>query len=50
MNCVHISHFGCTQNPVGSKIAFGPGCGSDANGFIRQLDVEGLLVRLGING
>ena len=49
MDCVHVGDFSRADDTVGAQIAVGALGSADANGLVRQLDVERLDVGFGIN-
>src|SRR6476620_7297010 len=50
VNRVHVGDLRSADDPIDFEVAFGTGRRPDANGFIRQLDVETFQVGLGIDG
>ena len=50
MDGVHVGDFRRADDAVDAQIAFVGGGFADADGFIGELDVHGVAVRLGING
>src|SRR6266446_5812378 len=49
MNSVDISHLGRAHDAIDFQITFIARCGADADRFVRQLDMERIDVRFGIN-
>ena len=50
MDRVDIGDLGGRDNAIALEIAFSAGSGADADRFVGELYVEGLLVGLGIDG
>ena len=50
MNCIDVGNLRGAYDAIDFEIALRAGRGSNANGFIRQLDMEALQVGLGIDG
>ncbi len=50
MDGIHVGDFGGADDAVNAQVAFAAGAFADADGFVGQLDVHGVGVRLGIDG
>jgi hypothetical protein len=50
MNGIDVGYFRGADDSIDSEVAFVRGGFSDANGFISELDVHGIGIRLGIDG
>ena len=50
MNRVDIGDFGGADDPVGPQITVGALVSPDADGFVGELDMEGLNIGFGIDG
>jgi hypothetical protein len=47
---IHIGDFGRTDDAAHLQVTLGAGAGTDADGLIREMDMHGIDVRLGIDG
>jgi hypothetical protein len=50
VNGIDIPDFGGGDNPVYFQVTLSAGTGSDADRFVGGLDVEGVVISLGVDG